>query len=1089
MSDRFSRVKAIVLELIHLPPAERLSHLDHACGDDDALRQEVLSLMAHDDTPSDFLPPVPEPGPAIDVDSELPVIPGYDVRRRIGTGGMGIVFEAEQHEPRRRVAIKVLRSGVSDDEHRRKLFRREGEALAQLRHPGIASIYATGHTSRGEPLLAMELVDGVPLHQAAGPLPPDGASRRREFERRLNLFLHVCDAVRYAHQRGIIHRDLKPSNILVAAGSGDTSTGTGSSTASPVKVLDFGLALMAETDTTVTRTALGTVQGTLAYMSPEQARGERGLDVRTDVYSLGVILYELLAGRRPYTLDARSLPASIRIINETPPERPGEIDRLLQGDLEVILSTALAKDPDERYESVAAFAEDVFRYLSDQPIAARPPSTIYQLRKLYARHRVPVVLSSALALVLVASVVSLALLAASERRTRHRAEVETAKAEEINTFLRDMLVSVTPDEARGRDVSVRDVLDASSLEVENRLSSQPEVLADLERTIGNTYRSLGEVSRAELHLEKALRVERASQSGRTPTIGLVECLRDLGWVRAHGGRVDSADSLAQEAKECAVAGNYEALLGGIVGLRAFIAQRRGRFAEADKLYRESLSIRETNDESYVHVSGAMNNLADFLRGAGSHAEAESLLRRSLSLRREFEGEDSPAVAVSLNNLGILLTEMGKYEEAEPVFAECLAIRRKVLGDEHPATATVLNNWAINLQHLGKLAEAETIFRQALTSRRSLFGDEHPQVAVSVQNLGFVLYGQRRYEEAAPYFEESVRLQKAAHEEPHPDVAAAINALGQVRKQQERFSEAEGLLREALDIRLVTLGPRHADVAGSLTNLGTLFRVQGRYDEAESLLTRAVETYEGAVSPSHSELASATSSLAVVLKRKGDYARSERLYRKAIASQRATLGSTHASTLITSYNLARVLEPLERYAEAESIYCFLLDVADSSKTADSFVARYLHGAGRTCRLQGKITAAESYLRRCLKKRQVLYAESPDRLTPTLRELGLTLLAEGRFDEADSILARGVAVRSLSGEGDWQLAATRSALWACRHASGSGAGDLAVLVACFRTVAGSEAPVDEKRECRERVVAAYESLNQTDTANRFRREPLD
>ena len=424
---------------------------------------------------------------------------------KLGSGGMGVVWEAEQDQPRRRVALKVMRRDHTIDQLHIQMFRREAESLARLEHPNIAAIYESGHTDDGHDYFAMELVRGVTLDEwlASRPSRVDEA----ELKLRLGLFRTICDAVHYAHQRGVIHRDLKPSNIIVTYSDASSTAGTKSRSLPSLKILDFGLARITDSDIAATLVSeIGVIKGTLPYMSPEQARGDvAAIDVRADVYALGVIVYELLTGRRPYDVSRAALAEAVRVICEEPPaplRQSWSGVRRPDRDLETIVAKGLEKEADRRYGSAAEFGDDVDRYLSSQPILARTPSAVYQLTKMVQRNRLGAAFAATVLLLLVVFGVTATVQSRAVAKQRDRAEEEAAKALAVSAFMSDTLSAANPW-GEGYDVSVVEALDQATEKIGTSFSGQPLVEAEVRYTIGNAYKSLGRYDRAQPLLEAA----------------------------------------------------------------------------------------------------------------------------------------------------------------------------------------------------------------------------------------------------------------------------------------------------------------------------------------------------------------------------------------------------------------------------------------------------------------------------------------------------------------------------------------------------------------------------------------------------------
>jgi eukaryotic-like serine/threonine-protein kinase len=633
------------------------------------------------------------PAPAPLVVSVPATIGEYRILGKLGEGGMGVVFEAEQPSPRRRVALKVVRGGAYVDDLRLRMFQREVETLARLKHPNIAAIYEAGRTEDGQHFFAMELVQGQRLDEYLRTRP--APTSRSELSLRLRLFRKICNAVYYAHQRGVIHRDLKPSNMVVVA--------DGEAGAEPeVKVLDFGLARITDGDVRQTMvTEVGMIKGTLQYMSPEQAKGDPDeIDVRTDVYALGVILYQMLSGRLPYETQATSIVEALRVVCEVPPRPLHEVwpaGHRVDGDLETIIGKALEKEADRRYASAAGLAGDVGRYLDSQPILARPPSTMYQLRKAIARNRVPSTLAACVLLLIVGSAIALGILLRRARvaETEATANFDVAR-EAVDRYL--SRVAESPDlKARGLETLRRNLL-ATAEEFYRRLAERGgetvALRADLGRAQGRLakiYGTIGESGAAEKAYQRAIDVLRGVAGNETLKDDLASVEGDYGLFLTDHGRFPEAERVFGEALATTREPFRLALLNDRLGI---MLGRAGRGAEAEAAYHQAIALREalagknpTFDNRYPLVE-SYNNLGMLYATTGKPADAERLFRKATELIAEIAPQrpDDPVVvnaaAASHGNLAGALVLLGRLGEAEAEYHAEL-VPRETLAREHP----------------------------------------------------------------------------------------------------------------------------------------------------------------------------------------------------------------------------------------------------------------------------------------------------------------------------------------------------------------------------------------------------------------------
>ena len=750
-SERHRRVSELFLQASELGPAERDSFLREACAGDSGLRAEVESLLVEDRNASAVLDTAAmeaNVGALLpEVLADLGTVPRparigpYEIVRELGRGGMGVVYLAEQQEPvRRTVALKLIRWEM-DSEPVVSRFRSERQALALMDHPGIARMFEAGASEGGRPYFAMEYVEGVPITEYCD-------AHRLGTRERLELFAQVCSAVQHAHQKGVIHRDLKPSNVLVTIRD-----------EKPVpKIIDFGVA-KATAQRLVERTLFtehGELIGTPDYMSPEQAEmTTQDIDTRTDVYSLGVLLYELLVGALPF--DPRELRRAgfdeiRRKIREDEPSKPstrismlGEaatgsarnrrtdptsLARQLRGDLDWITMKALEKDRTRRYGSPNEFAADIGKHLKHEPVVASPPSTAYRMSKFVRRHRVGVTMALAAFLLLVG-------FAALERIQANRIARERDRANQVSEFQADMLGEVDPERLgnallaalrewvvetqhrRGAtddgveaalttfeemmrgfnptDAALRvideDILDRAGTAIEARFGDQPLIAARLRDTIGQTYQRLGLYDQAEPHARLAVETRQ----------------RELG--DDHPDTLSSMDNLAE------------------------LYRKQGRHDEAEPLFLEALEARKrVLGDDHPDTFRSMNNLAVLYYDQGRYDEAEPLYVETLESRKRVLGDDHPDTLRSMNNLAVLYYDQGRHDEAEPLYLETLETRKRVLGDDHPDTLSSMNNLAVRYWGQGLHAKAETLLLETLEARRRVLGDNHPRTVGTLYNL-------------------------------------------------------------------------------------------------------------------------------------------------------------------------------------------------------------------------------------------------------------------------------------------------------------------------------------------------------------------
>jgi non-specific serine/threonine protein kinase/serine/threonine-protein kinase len=817
-TERESRVKQLLADARARDPHERRAFLEGALAAQPELLSDlegVLESPLSATSPRDSSRPTSgDPlSPAIVRFGGEPLGRGerigpYRIVREVGQGGMGVVYEAEQEEPvRRRVALKLVKWGMDTREVLGR-FDSERQALALMNHPNIASVYDAGATENGRPYFAMEYVQGLAISEYCD-------HHRMSLPERLELFIQVCDGVQHAHQKGVIHRDVKPTNVLVSVED---------DRAIP-KIIDFGVAkaiFQPLTDKTV-YTELGQWIGTLEYMSPEQAESTNlDVDTRTDVYSLGVLLYELLVGalpfeskelrragfeefRRKVLQDEPPKPSTrLRALGESsvaPAQNRGltaaALARELQGDLDRITMKALEKDRTHRYETPSALAHDLQRYLKHEPVRARPPSAGYRLGKFVRRHRagVAALLTVALALIVGLLLATAGLIRA--RRAERAAATEAAAAREVADFLEGLFRISAPEQARGKTITARELLDEGAKGISGELADQPLTQARLMDAIGRVYQSLGLYEQARPLLEKSLSLREKTHGPTHPEVARsLQSLADL--QAATGVYAEAADLYERALGTWRRAEGRESEVAETLSALASAYRRQGKFKEAEPVYLEALEIRQRLlGEEHVEVADTLRELAILYRERKDFARAEPYFERSLAIRERALGPDHPDVARSLNSLAILYIQQEKFDKAESLLKQSLEVKERTQGPEHPNVANSLDNLAILYARKKQFAEAEPLFRRALAIREKAYGPGHPEVAQVLHNLGNLLSDQARCAEAEPYYRRSLAVSEKILGAGHPNVrdtlqqlAACLRALGRANEADELATRLE-----------------------------------------------------------------------------------------------------------------------------------------------------------------------------------------------------------------------------------------------------------------------------------------------------------
>ncbi len=869
----------------------------------------------------------------LDVRSEPQVerrIGAYRILRELGHGGMGTVYLAARADDQyqKRVAIKTIR-GLDSEEVLRH-FRRERQILAALDHPNIASLFDGGTTDDGLPYFVMEYVQGDPIDEYCD-------QRKLSVQERLALFQGVCAAVQHAHSNLVVHRDIKPRNILVDAQG-------------VPKLLDFGIAKLLNPEISG-EAATGTVLAmTPEYASPEQMRGQP-MTTTTDVYSLGVVLYELLTGHRPYGREARNSLELLKAVCEEEPERPStavgrteqrtlpngsvrtttpesasltregtpdKLRRRLRGDLDNIVLMALRKEPQRRYRSVEALSEDVRNYLEGRPVTAHKATVWYRTSKFVRRNAVGVGAAAVLFLLVVGFGVVTTVQSRRIARERDRANREAATAQRVSDFLVKLFEISDPSESRGNSVTARELLDKSVREIEGGLKGEPNVKGTLLYTMAEVHDALGLNKQAAELAEKAL--DQFRSAPQRDEAAIVKSLGELAVIRRHLGEYEKAEQLYREALALQEKdlGPDQPDVATTLDNFGLLYQEMAKYDQAERLHRRALAILEkTTGPRSRDVAAVLTNLASLYNLQGKYAEAESLQRRALDIEERVLGPDHPDVSLGLNNLATIEFYLEKYDASEELFRRVVAVCEKVQGPDHPDVAIALNNIANVAQVRGDFRTAEASFRRAVGIFEKAGMPDHPNALAALSNLATVYRDMGRYSEAESLQRRGLEADRKALGADHPSVAFDLHRLAGILTESGRPSEAEPLQRRAVEVIEKALGPEHPTLGVALTVLGDIYRDEGKRSEAEAEYKRAMTLSEKALGPDNGDLAELRLRLAALYQESGRSAEATPLLTAALEAS-AKDAARGQVTLAQNVRHATALLLLGRGADARPL---------------------------------------------------------------------------------------------------------------------------------------------------------------------------
>ncbi len=947
--EQWEKIAIIFEEALKLTEPERTEFISDACGGDSELLEEVRSLIEADRNIPSVLQG--QASDAIHIQSlknyEGKIIGNYRILNQIAEGGMGSVFLAERADGQfeQKVALKIIKPGMNSTEIIRR-FQFERQILARLQHPNIARLLDGGLTEEKLPYFTMEYVEGEPIDQYCD-------KKNLSLNERLKLFSDVCNAIKYAHQNLVIHRDLKPSNIIIK------KDGT-------VKLLDFGIAKVFTEDDSPDQIALtrtGLYVMTPEYASPEQIRGE-SISTSTDIYSLGLILYQLITGEKVYEIKTKSPLELEKIICHTQPVKPSsaiklllaknksvaeqiskthnnhpyKLIKILSGDLDNICLMALRKEPERRYSSTEQFQQDIINYLEGRPVSARQNTVYYRTNKFIIRHKIGVISAFSIFLI-AASLTTFYFIQLKEERDK--AQIEAKKAEEVSKFLTNIFKLSDPYQARGETITARELLDRGAQKINQELSAQPDVKATMLKVIGDVYTNLGLFDKSEPLLKEALKIRKEINNNG---IEEAKSLRDLGQLYTFEGKYSKADSLLSKALDIYAinSAKEDNDYGWILGDLAWVFKSRGNYSKSELYYKKAIEVLKKDKESgNEDLLTMMNNFALELHEEGKYDEAEKMFKETLRLQKEIYGsKPHPEISTTTYNLAELLRDRGKYDEAEEMFKTSLAMDTKLSGSENPDVAYSLQGLASVYKIKGNFNEAQKLFFKVLNMRKKFLGDNHPDVAYALSNLGLLYYAEEKYDASRNYYEMALLLHKKLNGPNHPSVAICLNKLGLINYKKGNYKKAEGQIRQSMRIEEKSIGKKNLTYASDLLTLAFIKSAFKDNDSIAILSKEVVKTAKESMGTDKSPfLAGCYNGIAELALKVNNYKKADSLYNQSLNMYKQIVGADNLNTINTSFDYAKLLIKIDSLNKATEIVRKNLDILKKNFKEDIWGIAY------------------------------------------------------------------------------------------------------------------------------------------------------